>query len=228
MKIATVFEADVDKKLAGRVYTGPGVSYIIDTGKSLILFDLGIDLRRTLHNLHILGYDVENIEHVVISHPHHDHLGGRWNEFFRYLDLSSFSEDVTVHAPVGIRANRRVTVYSDGVMEIDGISVIAGFRTGYRMIPFNELYCVANDLLITGCGHYGIFRVLDRMNTLGLSIRHIWGGIHFRNTFTKETVSRFREYGIEKIYISPHDTDTDNAEKYDGVEVLRVGYSLSM
>ena len=62
-----------------------GVSYLIKTDQSTILFDLGLNGKQSdpsplLHNMKHIGVAVDDFDAiVVISHNHRDHVGGsRW------------------------------------------------------------------------------------------------------------------------------------------------------
>ena len=56
--------------------SGWGFSCLIETGKRTILFDTGWDGNILLHNMDKLGVIREEIDTIVISHEHWDHLGG--------------------------------------------------------------------------------------------------------------------------------------------------------
>ena len=61
--------------------TEPGVSYLVETEGSRILFDVGYNRRRQdpsplLHNMQRLGVTDGGFDTVVISHNHLDHVGG--------------------------------------------------------------------------------------------------------------------------------------------------------
>ena len=58
-----------------------GVSYLIKTDEKTILFDLGINIGQRdpsplLFNMNALEISIEDIDIIVISHNHGDHVGG--------------------------------------------------------------------------------------------------------------------------------------------------------
>src|SRR5215472_1272050 len=63
-----------------------GVSYLVRAGDTTILFDLGLNRKGEqepplLRNMARLGVDPAEIDFVVLSHPHGDHIGGFKNQF---------------------------------------------------------------------------------------------------------------------------------------------------
>jgi 7,8-dihydropterin-6-yl-methyl-4-(beta-D-ribofuranosyl)aminobenzene 5'-phosphate synthase len=68
-----------------------GISYLVKTDESLILFDVGMnkeneDPSPLLYNMKKLGIDLEKIDIIVISHNHVDHTGG-----YKWSSKKSFS-----------------------------------------------------------------------------------------------------------------------------------------
>ena len=59
----------------------PGVSYLIRADDTTILFDVGLNVGQQhpsnlLHNMEALNISWDDVDALVISHPHVDHLGG--------------------------------------------------------------------------------------------------------------------------------------------------------
>lgn len=73
-KIVNVYNnvAPPDRNLRG----GHGSSYSITIDGREILFDVGWRGRKLMHNIHVLGIDVDKIERLVLSHGHRDHTDG--------------------------------------------------------------------------------------------------------------------------------------------------------
>lgn len=71
-KITTLAENSVyGKGLQGE----HGLSLLVEAGEHKVLFDTGAsDL--FLRNARLLGFDLSDVEYVVLSHGHRDHTGG--------------------------------------------------------------------------------------------------------------------------------------------------------
>jgi len=53
-----------------------GISFYIDNGSEVVLFDTGQSFDVLSHNANELGIDLRKVEKVVLSHGHYDHTGG--------------------------------------------------------------------------------------------------------------------------------------------------------
>ncbi len=49
---------------------------VVNTGSELILFDTGLNAAATTAALEAAGYQADQVDHVVITHMHGDHVGG--------------------------------------------------------------------------------------------------------------------------------------------------------
>ena len=76
-----------------------GVSYLIRADNTNILFDVGLNPRGEhptplLRNMQALGVTLEQVQSIIISHLHSDHVGGVKNQWDRTFDFSSQPPDL--------------------------------------------------------------------------------------------------------------------------------------
>jgi 7,8-dihydropterin-6-yl-methyl-4-(beta-D-ribofuranosyl)aminobenzene 5'-phosphate synthase len=179
--------------------TEPGVSYLVTADDTRILVDVGFNKKKEhpsplLHNMKALGVSVSDLDMIFISHAHLDHLGGMQDQKEKTFSLSRGPvsiPDIPVFAPVKLSASRwnqgptpktitDPTVLKDGIISI-GIIPRFLFLMGYT--PENALAVnVAGKgiVLIIGCGHQTIERIIERTRALfSEPIYAIIGGLHY-------------------------------------------------
>ncbi len=93
-----------------------GLSFRIETGSGIVLFDTGQTAGVLVHNLRNLGFDNDAIAALVLSHGHYDHTGGleavlrRRAGIALYAHPDVFRPRFSYHAgeyrPVGIPVSR--------------------------------------------------------------------------------------------------------------------------
>ena len=171
-----------------------GVSYLLRTDGSTILFDVGGNLAGSdpsplEANMQRLGLRLADIDTVLISHPHMDHVGG-----LRFAMAGTFSlgnhqvaldgKRVIVPSPMSYpgvtpRVAREPTVLAPGVVTIGPI-------TGQLPIgPVDEqalaVHVQGRDVvLVVGCGHQGLPKLLARAAQLfDEPLYGMVGGLHY-------------------------------------------------
>jgi 7,8-dihydropterin-6-yl-methyl-4-(beta-D-ribofuranosyl)aminobenzene 5'-phosphate synthase len=179
--------------------TEPGVSYLIRTDDNTILMDVGFNAKKEhpsplLQNMETLGVSTPEIDMIFISHAHLDHLGGMTDQKEKTFSLSQGPVALTnipVYTPVPIAASRwnpgpKTHVITDPVVIKPGIisiGVIHRFlflmgRTLENALAFNVEG--KGIVLIIGCGHQTIERIIERTQALfDAPIYAIIGGLHF-------------------------------------------------
>jgi metal-dependent hydrolase (beta-lactamase superfamily II) len=172
----------------------PGVSYLVQTDENRILLDVGLNLERSdpsplLHNMQKLGVSLDDIDTLVISHRHIDHVGGLpWlvrrtfslgNE---QLDLRAkrvFVPEVMTYPAVDTVCCREPTVIAQGVATTGAI------RAQIYMGRIDEQALVIRLegkglVVVVGCGHQSLPRILTRARELfDEPIYAVIGGLHY-------------------------------------------------
>lgn len=171
----------------------PGVSYLIRAGAMRVLFDSGLSGGRPqsalAHNAPILGAGLGDLDAVVISHLHADHVGG-----LRAMRRRTFAFAAEPLEPRGVPAYVPTSMHHPRA----DIAVTTGPRvigTGMALLPplprmlfwpgyITEQALVVNVrgfglVLISGCGHPRIEQILAvTEQVLDVPIRAVVGGLH--------------------------------------------------
>ena len=172
-----------------------GVSYLIRADGTTILFDVGLNLRGEhpsplLRNMQALGVTLEEVDYIVISHLHLDHVGGM--EYQRKCTFALSGEPLDLS---GITAfvPEPMTHSTAGVEVVDGPRVIALGVASMGPIP-RQLFFFGwtpeqslavnvegrGIVLISGCGHPTLQRIIERAEMLfDEPIYGIVGGLHY-------------------------------------------------
>ncbi len=166
--------------------TEAGVAYLIRADDKTILYDLGYNRLRQeepllLRNMQRLGVDPASIDFIVNSHPHIDHLSGsKWQALTGQLAGKTFYTTVPLERP-GLQ-NRIVgqpQVLAPGVGTTGPLPVQL-FLLGYTLEQALVVNVAGKGLVvIVGCGHPGIERILERASAIFRQpIYGVIGGLH--------------------------------------------------
>lgn len=212
-----------------RLKTAWGFSALVETGEHTLLFDTGEDGPILLSNMRLMGVDPAQIEAVILSHIHADHVGGLQSllglgiQPVVYL-LPSFPEAFKAR----VQAQTEVVEVSPGLAIDDG-AFTTGELTG--AIPEQALVLKREEglVILTGCAHPGVVRIAERAQELfGGPVHLVLGGFHLRDCYAAELVdilAQFRALGVERV--APCHCTGDRAiemfrQQY-GADFLQVG-----
>lgn len=172
-----------------------GVSYLVKTDDNVILFDVGFNGARAdpsplQQNMRTLGVRIEDIDTVVISHNHLDHVGGlKWsrqgtfaigNGQTNLLGKQVFTPVPMHHPEISTITSTRPIAVGKGVATTGTIP-----RELFVLGRVDEQALAVNVdgkgiVLIVGCGHQTVQKLLERtQQVFGLPLYGLIGGLHY-------------------------------------------------
>jgi 7,8-dihydropterin-6-yl-methyl-4-(beta-D-ribofuranosyl)aminobenzene 5'-phosphate synthase len=180
-----------------------GFSCLIEGTEKVILFDTGTQPDILLQNVDHLGVDLKKVEQIVISHDHHDHIGG-------LSDVLDRNHDVSVYLPVSFAYEivRGVEKKDAKVVSVDEPIEICPsvYSTGEMGVQIKEQSLIINTqkglIIVTGCSHQGIVNILKRAKKLfDRPIYLVFGGFHLGgmpDAKVEGIIRSFQEIGVAK------------------------------
>jgi 7,8-dihydropterin-6-yl-methyl-4-(beta-D-ribofuranosyl)aminobenzene 5'-phosphate synthase len=217
---------------------GHGVSYLIRTDSATILMDLGNNPTESaqlpsLQNLQELGIPWEEIDAIVISHPHPDHVGGvkAWQD--KTVSFGDFAGDLS-STPIYVPT--QLTYSGATVMQSAEPTLISRDIATMGVISYPEVFPISlftpkgyeqgiaihvagkGLVMITGCGHPTMERLVSRAEALfGVPVVGVVGGLHYEKVSAEEVQPhiQFLEPRQPKlIALSPHDSSPKALEAF--------------
>ena len=186
-----------------RLKTDWGFSALVEYHGETVLFDTGGDGRILLANMQVLGMDPARIQSVVLSHAHGDHTGG----LIALLDgnrkptvylLPSFADAYKNQ----VMQLTQVSEVTHGQLIADGISTTGEIQGN---IPEQALLIRTENglVIVTGCAHPGIVRIIERAVELTNDpVYLVLGGFHLgdkNKTDISAILADFRRLGVQNV-----------------------------
>lgn len=187
-----------------RLTTAWGFGCYVNVDGVKILFDTGGDPCILLDNIVKLNIDAKEIEIIILSHIHGDHVGG----LFGVLELNS---QVKVYLPASFPDDfkREIKEYECEVIEVkDALKICNGVATtgelGTAIKEQSLIVATAKGLVIvTGCAHPGVVNIVKEAKEMtGLEVHLVLGGFHLggaSENMILSIIEQFRELGVEKV-----------------------------
>ncbi len=164
MDVAIVYDNDA----VGEFISGWGFSCYLKN-KMKVLFDTGWDGEILLHNLELFGID--DLDLIVLSHQHWDHIGG-------LNHVISMTSQVCVPETFSPNLKREIARKADLIVVRKQTHLGDCFySTGVLGSRIPEQALVAKTLVVTGCSHPGLDKILSSAEKLG-EINIVLGGFH--------------------------------------------------
>ena len=154
----------------------PGVSYLIRTDEATILFDVGLNAQGNdpsplLNNMKKLGIQMDDIDIIVISHNHGDHVGGNVWATQQTFSLTGHQVDLgnmDIYVPEPMTYPDQEPNYSyDPVKIAEGVATIGVIHCPMFVSHVQEQAIAIHVkekgiVVISGCGHQTIEKLVDR------------------------------------------------------------------
>jgi len=200
LKITIVYD---NNAFDPRLKTAWGFSALVEYRGQILLFDTGGDGRILLENMRALKIDPARIQAVVLSHAHGDHTGG-------LIALLNGGDNPPVYLlPSFANTYKRQLGMMTQVSEVAPGQVIAdGILTTGEIggnIPEQALLVRTENglVVITGCAHPGIVRIVERAKELTNDpVYLVLGGFHLgdkNKTEISAIIADFRRLGVQKV-----------------------------
>jgi len=182
-----------------------GFSCLIEGLERTILFDTGGDSATLLHNMKELQIDLKEIDVVVLSHIHGDHVGG-------LNGLLKENGNVKVYLPRSFPEKFKDSIrsFGAGVNEIsEAKRLMTGVYTTGELgdgIREQSLVIITSKglVIITGCAHPGVVNIIRKAKDIVSEERVylVMGGFHLAGESTariQSIIEQFRQSSVEKV-----------------------------
>lgn len=182
-----------------------GFSCIIHGTEKTILFDTGGKEEILFHNMNELNISPKDVDLVVISHLHGDHVAA----LYPFLEKNN---KVSVYFPTFYPRSKPVwrdnetgvkMVYQDEPVEL----CKDVFLSGQMGTTIKEQSLIIDTekgvIVITGCAHPGVVDLVKRAKeVVKKDVYLVFGGFHLASkseAALKEMIGQFKEMGVRKV-----------------------------
>lgn len=194
--------------------TSWGFACVIQGTERTLLFDTGADGGVLLSNMRHCDIDSDEIEGIILSHQHWDHIGGIYTALSETRPIplflpKSFSE----------RLKKDVQRYDGKLIEVDApLKICEGvYSSGDIDGEIREqaviLRTERGSIVITGCAHPGIVNIIHKaQEVVPDEILLVMGGFHLmheRQETIDGIINEFQALGVR--YVAPSHCSGDLA-----------------
>ncbi len=191
-----------------------GFSCLIEGMEKRILFDTGNLSDILLYNISQLNINLEDVNTIVISHNHYDHIGGLFSVLEKVSNVSVYLPTSCSDSLVKKIQTEKINVIRDKApLEICRNAFLTGEMGGKIIEQSLILNTSKGMVLITGCAHPGIVNIIKKgKEILNKKIYLVLGGFHLKDSkedLIKQVVSEFKS--LDVINAAPSHCTGDKA-----------------
>ncbi len=176
-----------------------GFSCLIEGTEKIILFDAGTQPDILWHNIETLRVDISQVDMIVISHNHGDHIGGLPSVLEKLPPL------VPVYAPSSYMGETVESKADQVIRQLEPAEICKDvYLTGEMGDAIKEQALILEGeqetVLITGCAHPGIVSIIEQAKSVvNKNIDFAFGGFHLMSTPENQVnsiIEQFKQLGI--------------------------------
>jgi len=180
-----------------------GFSILVEGLDKTILFDTGTKPEIFASNFKKMGLDASEIDFLVLSHEHGDHIGG----IPAFVEMKKGIPVVFPHSFSDMFKKRMTTIGLEPVLVKEPAMICKNmFTSGEFEGQIPEQCLVLNTknglVVMTGCSHPGIIRMLKEIKeTFNKDIYMVFGGFHLMQKSEKEMdtiIAEMKALGVVK------------------------------
>ncbi|MFO8030980.1 MAG: MBL fold metallo-hydrolase [Desulfohalobiaceae bacterium] len=180
-----------------------GFGCLIECGPLTILFDTGQDGNILLQNLEKMDEDPNEVDCVVISHNHEDHMGGLYdflqvNPQARVVLADPKAEDLSRLQSLGVKVHQT----PEPTSLYKGLSLSGAMGRGIKEQAL-IINTPAGLILIAGCSHPGVLNMVEKAKELfRMPVYMVLGGFHNMpesHEGMQQIIQKFRKLGVQKV-----------------------------
>lgn len=194
---------------AGELVKRGGFSAFIRLANRSLLFDAGGEASVIFENLNSLGLGDTQLEALVISHNHWDHVFGLPGVMSGARNNPQVFVTATAAGGIKQQFPRAEVIAVDGPKKIaPEVWVTGQLATEYMGAPLSEQALVLENPeglhVVVGCSHPGIVAIVERVREMfpKSPVVFVGGGFHFNSTAVEEIkhiAADLERLGVRKI-----------------------------
>ncbi len=175
-----------------------------------ILFDTGSSYDILKHNMDILGAGQNSIKKIIISHSHHDHIGGLGGLLKSPKGTIDIYLTEDSYFPADQKSEEKISVHRvrDFIDLGEGYYLSGPIQAYYKGKKLTEQFLIVRQngkmYIVTGCAHPGIIEMckLAAGYFPGDEIELVLGGLHLIDKdkeYVDNVIKQFDSLGVRNI-----------------------------